>query len=118
MPLDLDRYDVAVALPGLDAEKALEAGEGEGYDLHRVTVLHADQLVSEQTSHRFGIGKMTANPITYATLWCWHALQRQGFDVGDWPTFKQRVLSVEKVDDRPEGSPVDPTTPDPDTDWP
>ena len=100
MPLDLKRYDVAVARNGLDLDKALEAGEGDGYDVHRVTVLHADQLVAEQAAPRFGIdalGPETTQKMTWATLWVWCALRRMRVEAPEFPVFKGRVLNLDPV---------------------
>ena len=116
MPLELYRFDVAVARDGLDPEKALEAGEGSGYDVHRVTVLHADQLVGEQAGPRYGIPKATDAPMAATTLWCWAALRRSGVEVPEFPLFKGRVLALSKVTSpNAAGDAVDPTTPVPDT---
>jgi hypothetical protein len=121
MPLNLNRYDVALARAGLDLDKALDAGEGDGYDVHRVTVLHADQLVAEQAAPRFGLGALgddTAHKMTWATLWVWCALRRMTVHVDEFPIFKGRVLDLEVVRTEPdleEAEAVNPTDPLPDT---
>ena len=112
MPLTLQVFDVAIARDGLDPDKALEAGEGSGYDVHRVTILHADMLVCEQAGPRYGLGELKSAPLAYTTLWCWAALRRMGIELPEFPLFKTRVLSVDKLKDE---TPVDPTTPGPDT---
>jgi hypothetical protein len=123
MPLDLTRYAVAVARNGLELDKALEAGEGDGYDIHSVTVLHADQLVAEQAAPRYGVAAMDAdNPqrMTWATLWVWCALRRMTVAVPEFPVFKGRVISLD-IQANQEGEAPDllgPTGLVPDTDSP
>ena len=109
--MEFPTYDVAVARDGLDLDKALEAGEGDGYEVHRVVILHADQLVAEQAGPRYGLVKMTDQPMAYGTLWTWAALTRAGVGIPEFPLFKTRVLSMEKVTQ----TPVDPTSPGPGT---
>lgn len=109
MPLTLNTFDVYLARDGIDLDKAIETGD---YTTHRVTILHADQLVAEQAGPRYGMPKMTDQPIGYTTLWCWAALQRAGVEVPEFPLFKGRVLAVEKVK---VDEPVDPTNPGPGT---
>lgn len=127
MPLDLQRYDVALAREGLDLDKALEAGEGSGYDVHRVTVLHADQLVAEQAAPRYGITALgdeeRPQKVTWATLWVWCALRRMQVQVPEFPLFKARVLDLDlvKPDTTPDTTDGDelelgPTVPGPGTD--
>jgi hypothetical protein len=112
MPLDLTAFDVYLADEGVTLEKAIETGE---YAIHRVTVVHADQLVAEQAGPRYGLRAMTDAPMAYATLWCWAALSRMGIPVPEFPLFKTRVLSVDKVK-TPEGDvSLDPTTAGPGT---
>lgn len=131
MPLNLTRYTVALAHDGLDLEKALEAGEGDGYDVHTVTVLHADQLVAEQAAPRYGVGGLYGDDprkMTWATLWVWCALTRQRVEVPPFPVFKARVLELEPIKGTEPGEPgdvddvearvLDPTDPAPDTPWP
>ena len=114
MPLDVKSYDVAVARDGLDLDKAVEAGEGSGYDLHRVTVFHADRLVAEQAAQRYGLpADMKAQAQHYVTLWVWAALRRSAVEVPEFPLFKPRCLDITPVTAAPET--VDPTTPGPDT---
>ena len=131
MPLELNRYDVALAHDGLELEKALEAGDPDGYQVHRVVVLHADQLVAEQAAPRYGIAGLSeesTQKITWATLWCWCALKRMQVPVPEFPLFKGRLLSVDPVkpappdpDGDPDSDPdgevlgLDPTGPPPDT---
>lgn len=125
MPLSLTRYDVAVARDGLDLDKALEAGEGDGYDVHRVTVLHADQLVAEQAAPRYAIGaldKDAPHKMTWATLWVWCALRRMRVPVPEFPIFKSRVIELGVITPDPDPDtdtgPTDelgPTVPGPDT---
>ena len=118
MGLDLTRYEVAVAHDGLDLDKALDAGEGDGYDVHLVTVLHADQLVAEQAAPRYGIPPLdseSTQKMTWATLWCWCALKRMQVQVPEFPVFKGRLLSVDPFTPDPEvPSEVGPTVPHPD----
>jgi len=120
MPLQLRVFDVTLARDGLELEKAIEAGEGSGYDTHRVTILHADQLVAEQAGPRYGLAAMTTAPMAYATLWTWAALRRMGVDVPEFPPFKARVIALQKIPDTttdpdPGGELVDPTRPSPGT---
>jgi hypothetical protein len=123
MPLKLNRYTVAIARDGLDLDKAIEAGEGDGYDVYPVTVLHADQLVSEQAAPRYGVAPMDAESpqkITWMTLWVWCALRRMRVEVPEFPAFKPRVIEIQPIPDTPdttggEAPDVDPTEPDPDT---
>jgi len=111
--MQLRSYDVTVARDDLTAAEAVDLGPELGYDTHRVTVLHADQLVAEQAGPRYGLQAMTAQPMTWATLWCWTALQRSGVSVPEFPLFKTRVLDLELVKDPQgeEGMPLDPMTP-------
>lgn len=113
MPLELQAYDVALARDGLDLDKAIDAGPGSGYDVHRVTVMHADQLVGEQAGPRYGLGALTDAPIAYSTLWCWAGLRRMGVEVPEFPLFKARVISVDRVKAAVADT-VDPTIPPPD----
>jgi hypothetical protein len=116
MGLELRRFAVSVARDGLDLDKAIEAGEGSGYDTHKVTILHADQLVAEQAGPRYGLTDMKAAPMAYATLWTWAALKRTGAEPPEFPLFKGRVIALEKITDTPEaGDLVDPTRPSPGT---
>jgi hypothetical protein len=124
MPLNLNRYQVAVARDGLDLDKALEAGEGDGYDLYQVTVLHADQLVAEQAGPRYGLiglGEDNTQKMAWATLWVWCALRRMGVGVPEFPPFKGRVLDLESVTQPADTTPdleaegLGPTVPPPDT---
>lgn len=121
MPLELKRYDVAVARDGLDLDKAIEAGEGNGYDVHRVTVLHADQLVAEQAAPRFGIAALeqdTPQKMTWATIWIWCALRRMQVEVPEFPAFKRQVIDLTPVKTAPDQPPdpeLGPTGPGPDT---
>lgn len=118
MPLDLTRYDVAIAREGLDLDKALDAGEGDGYDVHRVTVLHADQLVAEQAAPRFAIpplGEESTHKMTWATLWCWCALRRMAVGVPEFPAFQSRLLSVDPVKPHTDTDTEPDTEPDTDT---
>lgn len=127
MPLQVNRYDVAIARDGLDLDKALDAGEGDGYDVHRVAVLHADQLVAEQAAPRYGVGALAEDSptkMTWATLWVWCGLRRMQVEVPEFPAFKRRVLDLSKVEDPqtdtdPAGDPapddLGPTVPGPDT---
>jgi hypothetical protein len=122
MPLNLTRYDVAIARDGLDLDKALDAGEGDGYDVHRVAVLHADQLVAEQAAPRFGISALdtdTPQKMTWATLWVWCALRRMQVEVPEFPPFKKRVIDLTPVQppgaDQPPDPVLGPTGPGPDT---
>lgn len=108
MGLELKRYDIAVARDGLELDKALEAGEGSGYDTHRITVLHADQLVAEQAGPRYGLAPMSEdNPqkIAWHTLWCHCALTRMRVEVPAFPLFKTRVLDVSAVADTTDTTP-------------
>jgi hypothetical protein len=107
--VEIYRFNVYVAAEGIDLEKALDTGE---YQTHRVTILHPDQLVAEQAGPRYGLGTdIRARPIDYSTLWCWVALQRIGVEVTEYPLWKQRVLSIDKI--KGDGDALDPTTPDP-----
>jgi len=121
MPLELTRYDVAVARDGLELEKAIEAGEGDGYDVYLVTVLHADQLVAEQAAPRFGIGALdqdTPQKMTWATLWVWCALKRMQVPVPEFPPFKRQLIKMTPVRPEPDQPPdpeLGPTGPGPDT---
>jgi hypothetical protein len=110
MPLEIPVFDVALARDGLDLTKAYEAGEGDGYDVHRVPILHADQLVAEQAGPRYGLGELNSAPMAWTTLWCWAAMRRTGIDVPEYPLCKARVISIDKVKDT-EAPPVDPTRP-------
>lgn len=113
--MQLRAYDVTMARDGLDPAEAVDLGPDLGYTTHRVTVIHADQLVAEQAGPRYGLAAMTDQPLAWATLWCWVALRRQGVEVPEFPPFKQRILELELVK-TPEGEggmPLDPTTPDP-----
>jgi hypothetical protein len=123
VPLELPRYDVAIARDGLDLDKAIEAGEGNGYDVHRVTVLHADQLVAEQAAPRFGITALeqdTPQKMTWATLWVWCALKRMQVDVPEFPPFKRQLIQLAPIKgaqpDQPPDPELGPTGPGPDTD--
>lgn len=97
MPIVVPTYEIAVALEGLDPTEAYAAGEPDGYTVHRVTVLHVDQLIGEQAGPRYGLGELKAAPLTYTTLWAWAALRRQGVTVPEFPLFKVRVLSIDEV---------------------
>jgi hypothetical protein len=118
--LDVQVLEVAVAREGLELEKALEAGEGTGYDVHRVTVMHADQLVAEKSARQFAMSGLREEPIGYMTLWAWAALRRRNTpDLPPFPVWKSRVLAVEKIEDDEEAdADLDPTTPVVDTPWP
>jgi hypothetical protein len=118
--LQIQVMDVAVAREGLELDKALEAGEGTGYDVHRVTVMHADQLVAEKAGRTFGMASLKDEPIGYMTLWAWAALRRtDAAAVPAFPIWKARVIEIEAVDDDQEATgAADPTTPGPDTPWP
>lgn len=117
MPLSINRYDVALARDGLDLDKALDAGEGDGYDVHRVTVMHADQLVAEQAAPRVGLPPLSEdNPSkqAWATLWCWCAMRRMQIAVPEFPPFKSRLIDISVVTpDKPAspetGDELDPT---------
>lgn len=116
--MDIPRFDVTVAREGLDLEKALDAGE---YDTYRAVILHADQLVAEQSGPRFALPPLDrGTSMVWATLWCYYALRRGGVDLPEFPLWKVRVISMDRVKDpEPEGvSEGDPTRPDPDTDLP
>lgn len=124
MPLSVTRYDVAIARDGLDLDKALDAGEGDGYEVHRVVVLHADQLVAEQAAPRYGIPALdeaTTAKMTWATLWVWCALRRMRVEVPEFPPFKGRILDLTPVKadtddtDTPPDPILGPTVPGPDT---
>jgi hypothetical protein len=121
MPLDVTRYDVAVARDGLELDKALDAGEGDGYDVHRVAVLHADQLVAEQAGPRYGIAALsedTPTKMTWVTLWVWCALKRMQVQVPEFPAFKGRIIDLSQVKTAPDQPPdpmLGPTVPAPDT---
>lgn len=113
--MDIPRFDVYVAHDGIDlgdpmaVEKCLADGD---YDRHRVTVLHPDQLLAEQAGPRYGLGTdLTGRPIDYTTLWCWAALTRTHVAVPEYPLWKQRVLSIDKVRDEEGADAVDPTGP-------
>lgn len=113
MPLDLQSYDIHVARAGLDLDKAVAAGPGDGYDTHRVMVLHADRLVAEQAGPRYGLPKQISDaPQAWATLWCWVALRRMGVEVPEFPPFKTQVIDIDLV--KAADAEVDPTTPPPD----
>ena len=126
MALTVKRYDVAVARDGLDLDKALDAGEGDGYDVHRVAVLHADQLVAEQAAPRYGIASLSEDSpakMTWATLWVYCGLRRMQVEVEEFPIWKRRVLDLTPVKDpddtaagpAPEDPVLGPTVPGPDT---
>ena len=122
MPLELLRYDVAIAHDGLDLDKAIDAGEGDGYDVHRVTILHADQLVAEQAAPRYGLMALSEDnqqKMAWATLWVWCALRRMQVTVPEFPVFKGRVIDLDPVKPAPVPAPqdaeLDPTGPPPDT---
>lgn len=122
MSLALTRYSVAVANDGLDLDKALEAGEPDGYQVHTVTVLHADQLVAEQAAPRYGLpplGEESTQKMTWATLWCWCGLRRMQITVPEFPVFKGRLLNLDPIKEVPEDlDPTGPTDPPPDIGFP
>ena len=117
--MEIPTFDVAVALDGLDPDRAAEAGEGDGYKVHRVIVLGPDQMAAERMARKLGFrsagrdgehGETLALSLTY--LFVFLVLHRQGVLPGEWPTEKSRLLSLEKVE--PPAT-VDPTRTTPDT---
>ena len=108
MPLDIPRFRIAIARGDVGLTEALELGEGDGYDVHEVAILHADTIVAEQAGPRYGLPVDPADAkLGYTTLWCWCALTRDGVDVLEFPKFKARVLSIDPVD--PPAEQLDPT---------
>jgi hypothetical protein len=108
MDLELPIFEVFIAPPGTDAETAIDTGS---YELHRVTVLHADQLRAEITGARLtGVQRVTDAPMTYTTLWCWLAMGRNDKDLAgpSFEDFRSRVVQVRKAE---ENVTVDPTHP-------
>ena len=119
MKLDIKVLDVAIARDGLELEKALEAGEGTGYDVHRVTVFHADQVFAEREARKYGIAGLSEDPIASMTLWCWVALKRHDAQIAPFPLWKNRSMDVQEVTDDPDAEAAgDPTVPEVDTPWP
>ena len=128
MPIVVPRFTVALAAPDIGLEEALDLGEPDGYTVHRVAVMHADQLLAEQAGPRYGLGDdMRKAPVAYTTLWAWAALRRIGVDVEEFPRFKARVLSLEAIKDGDAPAPdtpddlaglLDPTRPEVGTSWP
>jgi hypothetical protein len=115
--VEIPTFDVAVALEGMDPDRAAEAGEGDGYKVHRVIVLGPDQMAAERMARKLGFrsgsgdaSETLALSLTY--LFVFLVLHRQGVLPGEWPTEKGRLLSLEKID--PPAT-VDPTRPTPDT---
>jgi hypothetical protein len=107
--LELPIYDVFLAPVGVSAA---EVAEGHDYDVHRVVVLHADQLRAEITGARVtGVARLTDAPMTYTTLWCWLALTRTHPEAAGktFDDFKARVVHLKKNDEETET--VDPTRP-------
>ena len=110
MPINVPRFTVALAAADVGLEEALDLGEPDGYTVHRVAIMHADQLLAEQAGPRYGLGDdMRKAPVAYTTLWCWAALRRLGVDVAEFPLFKTRVLSLDPIKDD-DAAPAD--TPD------
>ncbi len=108
MPVDIQRFTVALAHTDVGLTEAYELGEGEGYDVHTVAILHADQLLAEQAGPRYGLGAdIKAAPMAYTTLWCWAALVRMGIDPPEFPIFKGLVISIDPV----KAAAADPTGP-------
>jgi hypothetical protein len=109
MPITVPHYNVTVARSD-DIETAMDTGDVE--EFKRVPILHADQVVAEQSGPRYGLGTdLRAAPMQYTTLWVWCALRRRGLEVVDFPLWKQRVIALDQDDADQDGDPVDPTTP-------
>lgn len=86
----------------------------------RVEISHADMLVAEQSAPRYSIpASVDAAPMTWSTLWIWHALRRRGEYSGEWPAFKlQDCEGFEEPKGTEGGEDVDPTQPAAPTDSP
>jgi len=116
MGLQLLTYDIYVARDGLELSKAVEAGEGSGYDVHRFQIMHADLLVAEKNGTKYAATQ--ASGTRFSTFVAWIALKRMGVEVPDFPLFGDRVITMDdlnKPKDKKQATQVDPTTPVPDT---
>ena len=115
MPLDIKQFDVGVMRADYDdADKALQDGEGVGYDIHRVWMLQPDIIRAEQAGPKYGLTDDAKS--AYGTLVIWCALKRMRIDVPEFPLFKYRVLDMSLVAPAPgEVTPADPTQPAPGT---
>lgn len=85
MPITRRVYDVHLNPEGYDPATA-DPFDVEGVTTHRITVIHADQMVGEREALRRGVTFDQAQNMTSVIVWC--ALRRLGLYKGKYESFR------------------------------
>lgn len=97
-------YDVALNPESFDPLTS-DPFDETGVTVHRVTVIHADQMLGEREAMRRGITTEQPQNMTSVIVWC--AMRRAGLFTGTYEEFRDaRLLDIGNPDRPGEGQEV------------
>lgn len=101
-------YDVALNPEDFDPETS-DPFDTSGVEVHRVVVIHADQMFGEREALKRGITLDQNQNMTSVIVWC--SLKRSGTFTGTYEEFRdRRLLDIANATRPGEGQEVDPET--------